>query len=284
MRRETKAGIKSGGCWAVRCRPRWSVLRLWPIAIVAVVGSLVLSFVGCVKSKRSDFVVVYTSQDQVYAEPILNEFASQTGIKVRAVYDSEAVKTVGLANAVFIPRPTYFSIRMLLLEYTTGRFAGGTMARTGFVVACAAVLVLLAAGASAQVNDVSAGLGRTFLSDQGVKGIIAKDTNIHFGDGISYSLSYGRRIVDAGFASMTIEVPFVHDPSADINFATNIVPKSFSAFYLTPSIRINLAPHFAFSPWISGGGGFAHFSPSSTLVFGGPSSAKSTTTGRFKLG
>lgn len=43
-------------------------------------------------------VTVYTSQDQVYAEPILNDFTKTTGIKVRAVYDSEAVKTVGLVN------------------------------------------------------------------------------------------------------------------------------------------------------------------------------------------
>jgi len=43
-------------------------------------------------------VVIYTSQDQVYAEPILRDFEKESGIKVRAVYDSEAVKTVGLAN------------------------------------------------------------------------------------------------------------------------------------------------------------------------------------------
>lgn len=43
-------------------------------------------------------VVIYTSQDQQYAEPILDQFTKETGIKVRAVYDSEAVKTVGLAN------------------------------------------------------------------------------------------------------------------------------------------------------------------------------------------
>lgn len=43
-------------------------------------------------------MTVYASQDQVYAEPILSEFTRSTGIKVRAVYDSEAVKTVGLAN------------------------------------------------------------------------------------------------------------------------------------------------------------------------------------------
>ena len=49
-------------------------------------------------------VVVYTSQDQVYAEPILREFTKQTGIKVHAVYDSEAVKTVGLANRLLAER------------------------------------------------------------------------------------------------------------------------------------------------------------------------------------
>jgi len=43
-------------------------------------------------------VVIYTSQDQQFAEPILHDFTRQTGIKVRAVYDSEAVKTVGLAQ------------------------------------------------------------------------------------------------------------------------------------------------------------------------------------------
>jgi len=43
-------------------------------------------------------VVIYTSQDQVYAEPILKQFERETGFKARAVYDSEAVKTVGLVN------------------------------------------------------------------------------------------------------------------------------------------------------------------------------------------
>jgi iron(III) transport system substrate-binding protein len=53
--------------------------------------------VGC-KPQSTHEVIIYASQDQVYAEPILAEFTRTTGIKVRAVYDSEAVKTVGLAN------------------------------------------------------------------------------------------------------------------------------------------------------------------------------------------
>jgi iron(III) transport system substrate-binding protein len=43
-------------------------------------------------------VIVYTSQDEVYAEPILKDFEKQTGIQVKTVFDSEAVKTVGLVN------------------------------------------------------------------------------------------------------------------------------------------------------------------------------------------
>jgi iron(III) transport system substrate-binding protein len=43
-------------------------------------------------------VVVYTSLDQVFSEPILRAFEEETGIKILPVYDSEATKTTGLVN------------------------------------------------------------------------------------------------------------------------------------------------------------------------------------------
>ncbi len=54
---------------------------------------------GCTRH-RSDGgeVIVYTSVDQVYAEPVLLAFEKDTGVKVRAVYDAEAAKTTGLVN------------------------------------------------------------------------------------------------------------------------------------------------------------------------------------------
>ncbi len=57
---------------------------------------LLLLCLSCRENSRE--VIIYTSQDQQFAEPILGEFTRQTGIKVRAVYDSEAVKTVALAQ------------------------------------------------------------------------------------------------------------------------------------------------------------------------------------------
>ena len=63
---------------------------------------LLALLVGC-GSKR-DSLTIYTSQDQVYAEPILRDFEKQSGIKIRAIYDSEAVKTVGLVNRLIFEK------------------------------------------------------------------------------------------------------------------------------------------------------------------------------------
>jgi iron(III) transport system substrate-binding protein len=66
------------------------------------VGAALLGW-GCHRNGPPT-VIVYTSQDEVFAEPILREFERQTGIQVRPVYDSEAVKTVGLVNRLLTER------------------------------------------------------------------------------------------------------------------------------------------------------------------------------------
>jgi len=49
-------------------------------------------------------VTLYCAQDQVFAEPILAKFTKHTGIAVKPVFDSEAVKTVGIANRLLAER------------------------------------------------------------------------------------------------------------------------------------------------------------------------------------
>lgn len=75
--------------------------RLILIAILVAAGLAVLK---SVVANRGRSVVAYCAQDQTYAGPVFREFQRQTGIKVRAVYDSEAVKTVGLANRLLAER------------------------------------------------------------------------------------------------------------------------------------------------------------------------------------
>jgi iron(III) transport system substrate-binding protein len=77
----------------------------WVIPVLAVLMvSILLWSRGLVVSSSSSPVIAYCAQDQVYAEPIFRDFEKESGIKVRAVYDSEAVKTVALANRLLAER------------------------------------------------------------------------------------------------------------------------------------------------------------------------------------
>src|SRR5262249_51641897 len=51
---------------------------------------------GCKRTARE--VVIYTSVDQVFSEPLLKEFERQSGITVRAVFDTEETKSTGVVN------------------------------------------------------------------------------------------------------------------------------------------------------------------------------------------
>jgi iron(III) transport system substrate-binding protein len=62
---------------------------------------LLLALVAlCSACARSADVVVYCALDQVFAEDLLREFEAQTGLSVRAEFDVEAHKTVGLVNRI----------------------------------------------------------------------------------------------------------------------------------------------------------------------------------------
>src|SRR5689334_2048086 len=78
----------------------------------AVVRCLLLLFfataalAGCRSSKEAEQpeVIVYTALDREFSEPIFEEFTKKTGIAVRARYDAESTKTVGLTEAILNER------------------------------------------------------------------------------------------------------------------------------------------------------------------------------------
>jgi len=55
-------------------------------------------FIACDNTKHKKEVIIYTSVDQHYSEPIFTAFEKETGIHVRAVFDIESSKTTGLVN------------------------------------------------------------------------------------------------------------------------------------------------------------------------------------------
>lgn len=78
------------------------------IPVIALLAALLLPALSSAKRKAQatsgKLVILYCAQDQTYAEPLLKQFEQETGIKVKAVFDSEAVKTVGLANRLLAER------------------------------------------------------------------------------------------------------------------------------------------------------------------------------------
>ena len=74
----------------------------WVILLLSLFAATLLPAMLAAEGREE--VIAYCAQDQTYAEPIFRDFQRETGIKVRAVYDNEVVKTVGLANRLLAER------------------------------------------------------------------------------------------------------------------------------------------------------------------------------------
>lgn len=59
--------------------------------------TLMTTLAGCEGDPQPE-VVVYTSVDQVFSEPVFRAFERASGIRVRAVYDTEETKSTGVLN------------------------------------------------------------------------------------------------------------------------------------------------------------------------------------------
>ncbi len=70
------------------------IRRYWTFLTVA----MALALGGCRDGGRE--VVVYLSIDQPFTEPILRDYERQSGVKVRAVFDTEETKSTGVLNRI----------------------------------------------------------------------------------------------------------------------------------------------------------------------------------------
>jgi iron(III) transport system substrate-binding protein len=68
------------------------------LAIGLDVALLIAIGIGFLSRGSANTVVVYVSHDQVFSEPILKDFEKDSGIKVKAVFDTEETKRAGVMN------------------------------------------------------------------------------------------------------------------------------------------------------------------------------------------
>jgi hypothetical protein len=154
-----------------------------------------------------------------------------------------------------------------------------------FTIGALVAFCIFVEHAAAQKNELSGIIGRTFVSNQGIPGAPSYDPELRFGKGLTFEINYARHVMGGEVLALALEVPFVVDPAQDLHTAQNLVPKQYSSYFVTPAARLNVFPRTAVSPWVSFGGGFGHFSESSTLESGGANPGKTgTSTGVLQAG
>jgi len=72
--------------------------RLTVLLVLVLPISMACSPQPAVPAAGRQEVVVYVSEDQVFSQPVLERFERETGIRVRAVYDTEESKSTGVMN------------------------------------------------------------------------------------------------------------------------------------------------------------------------------------------
>ncbi len=162
-----------------------------------------------------------------------------------------------------------------------------TVAIAVFLVACIAVPAALGQAEARDTNNELSGIiGRTFISDQGIKGAPSFDPVLRFGNGLSFEVNYTRLLKVGSLTSLSLEIPALFNPDEDLHAALpNRIPAQYASYFVTPSVRANIFTGQAVSPWISFGGGFGHFAEHSTLLFGGKNTGPTgTNTGVFQAG
>lgn len=68
--------------------------------IVVVLAPLLALLAATPARAAAREVVVYAALDRQFSEPILEAYEKNTGVRVRAIYDAEATKTIGLVNRI----------------------------------------------------------------------------------------------------------------------------------------------------------------------------------------
>jgi hypothetical protein len=154
------------------------------------------------------------------------------------------------------------------------------------VLAILAAICILATSVAAQdeKNELTGVVGRVFISDQGIKGATYFNPYVRSGKGLTFEINYARHLIVTPIYSISGEVPAVFNLDEDLNSGSDVVPKDYKQIFVTPSVRFNLFPITAVSPWVSIGGGFGFFSENKNLLYYGPNPGGSSTSGVLQIG
>src|SRR6266566_2908593 len=146
--------------------------------------------------------------------------------------------------------------------------SGGEMSWKPLWIVALAVVALVSNPATAQdeKNQLAGMLGRTFISNEGIKGATFSNPFVRLGNGLTFEVKDSRYLITGPLFALSGEVPVVFNLDEDVHSGAHVVPSDYSSYFITPAARVNPFPATAVSPWVSFGGGFGHFSETSSLI------------------
>ncbi len=115
------------------------------------------------------------------------------------------------------------------------------------------MLVVMTGFASAQAHELAITVGGQFPSNE------------QYNSGASFAVgaTYAGRIVHVPLAALYFELPVVVGPKS----VTRLPSRSnYSSLFITPGLKLKLAPEFPVSPYLAGGIGYARFHQDSTAT------------------
>lgn len=132
------------------------------------------------------------------------------------------------------------------------------------------LVFLFSTMAVAQRADIGFSVGASSVSDThltsdcplGVLCVNIPAESVKTGHAAFWEANFSSRMIDGKMASIHLEIPFawIAHQQATFTQSPDVFVAHFSSFYITPSIKTKFFPASPVSPWISLGGGLAHFS------------------------
>src|SRR5713101_6726853 len=111
------------------------------------------------------------------------------------------------------------------------------MSQQRLTIVCLCAVMTLVAHATAQKNELAGLVGRTFISNQGIKGATFLNNEVRFGNGWTFEVNYAHRVLGAGFASVFLELPAVVNVNEKLNTGLNLIPENFKSYFVTPAAQ-----------------------------------------------
>lgn len=127
-----------------------------------------------------------------------------------------------------------------------------------------ALLLACATITFAQENEFAVLVGGLKTGDKGLRS--TQTVRAAFDGALIYEASYARRIVNGQLVSLHWEITGAGAPRTGVKSTDLLLPRNYSAIFITPGLKLKLFPGGGLSPYVAAGAGYGRYQASELLT------------------